>query len=293
MIKRVAWNKGIDHLSVEAKKRIGEATKLRCKEGKHPRGMLGKHHTEDTKLKQSKWRPTEEQLKKMTHHGSEHPMWSGERKKIVCRFCKKKLEIRPNLEQIYCSNECRHKGHSLVLTGRKLPVYKLKKKKKCEVCKIELKSNKKTARVCNPCKGLFYAKGKDKTKIQNKIRSSKKYKDWRNEVFKIDDYTCQHCGKRGGKLQADHYPYPLSILIKLEKIKTQKDAYKNNVIWRTEIARTLCIDCHENTDTYLNTKNLNELYKKIIKNKKIYKLFKSTCNIEDFLNSKNLLTLEQ
>jgi hypothetical protein len=36
------------------------------------------------------------------------------------------------------------------------------------------------------------------------IRSSIKYKIWRDKVFKRDNYTCQMCGKRGGKLQAHH-----------------------------------------------------------------------------------------
>lgn len=30
------------------------------------------------------------------------------------------------------------------------------------------------------------------------------YKAWRTQVFKRDNYTCQNCDKRGGKIQAHH-----------------------------------------------------------------------------------------
>jgi len=42
------------------------------------------------------------------------------------------------------------------------------------------------------------------TPLNEKIRKSPKYKEWRNKVFERDDYTCQMCGIRGGKLHAHH-----------------------------------------------------------------------------------------
>jgi 5-methylcytosine-specific restriction endonuclease McrA len=40
---------------------------------------------------------------------------------------------------------------------------------------------------------------------QNKLaRVHPKYKEWREAVYKRDDYTCQDCGKRGGELHPHH-----------------------------------------------------------------------------------------
>lgn len=61
------------------------------------------------------------------------------------------------------------------------------------------------------------------------IRSSKEYKDWRKQVFERDNYTCQCCDKRGGKLNAHH----------IENFSSNKELRfdVNNGI-------TLCESCH-------------------------------------------------
>jgi hypothetical protein len=46
------------------------------------------------------------------------------------------------------------------------------------------------------------------TPEHTKLRRSEAYSDWRNEVFHRDDYTCQICEQRGGRLVAHHiYSY--------------------------------------------------------------------------------------
>jgi len=43
-----------------------------------------------------------------------------------------------------------------------------------------------------------------------KDTNSYRYKTWRRAVFERDNYTCQDCGRRGGKLNADHtYPWKM------------------------------------------------------------------------------------
>lgn len=80
------------------------------------------------------------------------------------------------------------------------------------------------------------------TPINMKIRSSLEYKLWREAVFKRDNYTCIWCKKQGGKLNADHIkPF----------------AYYPELRFAIDNGRTLCIDCHKKTDTYLVNKTKN------------------------------------
>lgn len=61
------------------------------------------------------------------------------------------------------------------------------------------------------------------------------YRQWRRLVFERDDYTCQFCCERGGKLHADHIkPYA-----KYPKLRTT-----------VANGRTLCESCHKTTPTW-------------------------------------------
>lgn len=60
-------------------------------------------------------------------------------------------------------------------------------------------------------------------------------REWRVAVFERDSYTCQMCGERGGRLQADHIK-PFSTHPDLRHVLSN--------------GRTLCVPCHQQTDTY-------------------------------------------
>lgn len=83
--------------------------------------------------------------------------------------------------------------------------------------------------------------------INHRIRESAEYKDWRTAVFKRDDYTCQECGSRGYRLQVDHIK-PFAYFPELRLV--------------IENGRTLCVECHQKTETYggkIQTKNAYQL----------------------------------
>lgn len=69
------------------------------------------------------------------------------------------------------------------------------------------------------------------TPINKKIRRSPAFKEWREKVFKRDDYTCQICDTRGGELHPNH-------IKKFADYPSLRFIVSNGI--------TLCKDCHYN-----------------------------------------------
>ena len=67
------------------------------------------------------------------------------------------------------------------------------------------------------------------------IRHSPQYKEWRESVFKRDNWTCSICLIKGGKLNADH----IKPFAKHPERRFDVDN-----------GRTLCAECHRKTPTY-------------------------------------------
>ena len=70
------------------------------------------------------------------------------------------------------------------------------------------------------------------TPINQAIRNSVKYKEWRKQVFERDNYRCIWCGIRGGYIEADHIK-PFAFFPELR--------------FAIDNGRTLCINCHNTT----------------------------------------------
>lgn len=68
-----------------------------------------------------------------------------------------------------------------------------------------------------------------------KDRKSAKYKEWRLNVFKRDNFQCVICSKKGGLLNADHI---LSF------------AHYPELRFNINNGRTLCYECHLRTENF-------------------------------------------
>lgn len=61
------------------------------------------------------------------------------------------------------------------------------------------------------------------------------YKLWRTAVFMRDNFTCQICGERGIKLEADH----IKSWVQYPELR-----------YAIDNGRTLCVECHRKTDSW-------------------------------------------
>ncbi len=174
-------------------------------------GMTGRKHTEESKRKMSLTRKG---------LGIKPPLNFKPKIKKICEYCRKIYEILPcHSKRKYCSIFCSNKGKNL---GRHHS-YEWR-------LKLSLRRKGKN----NPA----YIDGRNKR--NRRSRKSLKYKIWRENVFKRDNYTCLWCGARNGNgkdviLQADHIK-PWALYPKLR--------------YRVDNGRTLCFPCHKKTDSY-------------------------------------------
>lgn len=74
-----------------------------------------------------------------------------------------------------------------------------------------------------------------KSAVAHRLRESAEMKQWKKDVFERDDWTCQECKQRGGKLIAHHI---------------KSFAYHPELRFDVNNGQTLCIDCHKQTDNY-------------------------------------------
>lgn len=77
---------------------------------------------------------------------------------------------------------------------------------------------------------IWHGKKPPWEKTNKDIRNSNQYREWRNKVFERDNYTCQHCGQRGGVLNAHHIKH-------FSEYKSLRYVVGNGL--------TLCFPCHK------------------------------------------------
>ena len=166
---------------------------------------------------------------------------------------KKRVDLRTNIDVIINS-------YQLGLTAQKIGI-----KHNCSkglILKLLRSSGVKMRKAAPPKGRIPWNKGKRNplwvgknnpnwkggiTPLIVRIRRCFEYKQWVQTILERDNYTCQFCKKRGGNLQADHYPKMFCDVISDNKIKTFQKALDCKELWSLENGRTLCIPCHKTT----------------------------------------------
>lgn len=131
------------------------------------------------------------------------------------KFCSRKcysLIARPIKICLVCGKEFRswkHQGHkycSVLCAGRSRPIRKEKIVLVCKFCGNQFtpikrgKAGKKQAYCSKHCKdlagsGVNHWNWKGGITKANHRRETKRYKEWRMEVYRRDKFRCQGCGK--------------------------------------------------------------------------------------------------
>lgn len=154
--------------------------------------------------------------------------------KFCCRKCYLEYCHR-NAKKVFNKNvfKCSECKKERLVDYKELWVIKKRNATKCFKCSRLKKGHTNRGSFK---KGIIpWNKGKGKATYWQRIKTSKRWKDWRTRVFKRDKYTCQKCWKQGGELHPHH-------------IK-QKSLFPE-LIFIVSNGLTLCKDCHKKTDTY-------------------------------------------
>lgn len=148
-----------------------------------------------------------------------------------CAVCDKHIthQYKSQIKQRTCSHSCQLKGNTF-RTGH-IPV---------NAYKVGETSGEKNINW----KGGV-------SPLMEQIRRIRPYKDWRKAVYERDNYTCKHCGVKGGVLNADHIRL-FHHIITDNKINSVLEARACAELWDVSNGQTLCKSCH-------NKKTVTEL----------------------------------
>lgn len=242
------WNKGIPRTD-EEKLNISIARKEWYKIHDHPKGMLGKSHSEETRGKLSENLRSEEVRQKQ-----KVGFWlycQSKRVLYICPACGKEEMLPPSKVKTkkFCSYSCANK-------------FAVKKRRVCHLpqcfeCGKRLSKYQSLTNLCKLHANQKRILPEDQLKcnINKHIRATTKYYLWRHECFERDGFKCQDCGlsSKAVRLQL-HHIVSLSKLIFDYQIKNVKQALDEPGLWNKKNAITLCVDCHKKTDSYLSRK---------------------------------------
>ena len=176
--------------------------------------------------------------------GKESPHWKGGQIERQCLVCDKNFFVDKNVVDKgygkFCSRSCTGKrsyGHK---RAPRVPCICLVCKKKFFRYFSAIKKEPNRGKCCSHSCRAKYTQGRisgdkhyrwldGKTKINALERSHMATRNWAREVKVRDDFTCQKCGARGGRLHSHH--------IKPWKSRPDLKHVLGNGI-------TLCVPCH-------------------------------------------------
>ena len=170
--------------------------------------------------------------------------WRGGKIEKPCLFCGINFSDYPSHidKRFFCSKNCFYKSRPIKLfckyCGKEFFTYKTRvekyNSKYCSLlCRIE--SNKKENHY-NWRGGI--------SPLNIVLRNCKQGLDWKNEVFKKNNYTCQICGNRGSDLNAHHI---------------RKFSEFPELRYNLDNGATLCVDCHKD----IHIKQIDSIDKKL------------------------------
>ena len=157
---------------------------------------------------------------------------------LTCKNCHKEFDVQPWAAKTgrkkFCSKSCFYKGRELkglFEKGHK-DLVPSEKRGHTEATKQKIKET--TRKVVK--RGFNHPNWAGGKRNERKIAMNTfEYRDWRQSVFKRDDWTCQICGVRGVYLEADHIK-PWCAFPDLR--------------YETSNGRTVCKPCHLSLDTH-------------------------------------------
>lgn len=180
----------------------------------------------------------------------------------ICKTCKKEFEHKCHARRYYCGKSCKNNGewgkiNKTLNVGRKSTketrMKRSKISKELKTWKVLFQPEIREKAMKNSIekrKNGTSRKGKSATWMlgennpnwkggvgteRHRLMGQVDYVLWRTAVFMRDDYTCQQCNIRGGSLEADHIK-PWALYPELR--------------YAIDNGRTLCVDCHRQTDTW-------------------------------------------
>ena len=80
--------------------------------------------------------------------------------------------------------------------------------------------------------------------LNHRIRALREFSEWRFNVFKRDNFTCQNCKEKLKKLNAHHIKL-FSYLLKEYNIQTIEQAINCAELWFVSNGITYCEECHK------------------------------------------------